>query len=99
MPLSKQVAAIGEPSRRIEIYQFCDPLTAKKMVEQSLSFAAYLPCRISLVEDARGQGWLVMMNLDMFIQHPRFDPRLKPDAIRIRDILLEIMAAGAAGDW
>jgi len=35
----------------------------------------------------------------MFIQHPRFDPGLKADAVRIRDMLLEIMDAGAAGDW
>jgi uncharacterized protein (DUF302 family) len=99
MPLWKQLAAMGEQSRRIEIYQFCDPLTAKKMVEHDISFAAYLPCRIALVEDAEGQGWLVMMNLDMFIRSPRFDPRLKADAVKIRDILLEIMHAGATGDW
>ena len=53
----------------------------------------------ALVENAQGQVWLLMMNLDMFIQHPRFDPALKADAVRIRDMLLEIMAAGAAGDW
>jgi uncharacterized protein (DUF302 family) len=99
MPLSKQVAAMGESSRRIDIFQFCDPLTAKRMVEHDLSFAAYLPCRIALVEDAQGRVWLMMMNLDMFIQHPRFDPGLKADAVRIRDMLLEIMDAGAAGDW
>ena len=99
LPLSKQVAAMGESSRRIDIFQFCDPLTAKRMVEHDLSFAAYLPCRIALVEDAQGQVWLLMMNLDMFIQSPGFDPRLKPDAVRIRDMLLEIMEAGAAGDW
>jgi uncharacterized protein (DUF302 family) len=99
LPLSKQVAAMGEASRRIDIFQFCDPLTAKRMVEHDLSFAAYLPCRIALVEDAQGQVWLLMMNLDMFIQSPGFDPRLKPDAVRIRDMLLEIMEAGAAGDW
>jgi uncharacterized protein (DUF302 family) len=99
MPLSKQVAAMGEQSRRIDIFQFCDPLTAKRMVEHDISFAAYLPCRIALVEDAKGQAWLMMMNLDMFIHSPRFDPKLKADAVRIRDMLLEIMDAGATGDW
>lgn len=58
MPLSRQIEAMGEKSRRIDIYQFCDPLTAKKMVEYDIHFAAYLPCRIALVEDAKGQGWL-----------------------------------------
>ena len=32
MPLSKQIEAMGVKSRRMDIYQFCDPLTAKKMV-------------------------------------------------------------------
>jgi uncharacterized protein (DUF302 family) len=99
MPLSKQIEAMGEKSRRIEIYQFCDPLTAKKMVEYDIHFAAYLPCRIALVEDAKGQGWLVMMNLDMFIQNPKLDAALKADAIKVRDTLNEIMQAGAQGAW
>jgi len=99
MPLSKQIEAMGEQSRRIDIYQFCDPLTAKKMVEYDIHFAAYLPCRIALVEDAKGQGWLVMMNLDMFIQDPKLNASLKADAIKVRDTLFEIMQAGATGAW
>lgn len=99
MPLSKQIIAQGEKSRRIDIYQFCDPLIAKKMVEYDIHFAAYLPCRISLVEDAKGQGWLVMMNLDIFIQDPKLDPALKVDAIRVRDTLNEIIQAGSQGAW
>jgi len=99
LPLSKQIAAMGEKSRRMEIYQFCDALTAKKMVEYDIHFAAYLPCRIAMVEDTRGHGWLVMMNLDMFIQDPKLDPALKKDAIQVRDTLNSIMEAGATGAW
>lgn len=99
MPLSKQIEAMGGKSRRIDIYQFCDPLIAKKMVEYDINFSAYLPCRIALVEDAKGQGWLVMMNLDMFIQDPKLDPALKADAIKVRDTLNGIMQAGASGAW
>ena len=99
MPLSKQLAAMGEKSRRMDIYQFCDPVTAKKMVEFDINFAAYLPCRIALVEDAKGQGWLLMMNLDMFIENPQFDTKLRADAVRIRDVLMQIMEAGATGAW
>ena len=99
MPLSKQLQAMGEKSRRIEIFQFCDPLTAKKMVEANIDFAAYLPCRISLVEDAQGKGWLVMMNLDPLINANQLSPELKKEAIKVRDTLNEIMRAGAKGDW
>lgn len=99
MPLSKQLEAMGEKSRYIDIYQFCDPLIAKKMVEYDINFAAYLPCRIALVEDAEGQSWLVMMNLDMFIQDPKLNASLKSDAIKVRNTLNEIMQAGATGAW
>jgi uncharacterized protein (DUF302 family) len=98
LPLSKQLKAMGKKARRMEIYQFCDPITAQKMVEYDINFAAYLPCRIALVEDAKGQNWLVMMNLDMLIQNPDFDPKLKQEAVKVRDILLSIMKAGANGE-
>lgn len=99
MPLSKQLQAMGEKSRRIEIFQFCDPLTAKKMVESNIDFAAYLPCRISLVEDEQGKGWLVMMNLDPLINANKLSPELKKEATKVRDTLNDIMQAGAKGDW
>jgi uncharacterized protein (DUF302 family) len=99
LPLSKQVEAMGQKSRRMEIFQFCDPLTAKKMVEHNIDFAAYLPCRISLVEDAKGQGWLVMMKLDPLIEGGNLDGELKNEAIKVRDTLTEIMQAGARGEW
>ena len=99
MPLSKQIEAMGEKSRRMEIYQFCDALTAKKMVEYDINFSAYLPCRIALVEDAQSQAWLVMMNLDMFIQGAKLSAPLQAEAIKVRNTLTEIMQAGAKGDW
>lgn len=59
---SKQVEAImGKPVPRATVYQFrdaCrDAMTAHHMLRYNLEFAAYLPCRIALVEDAKGQGW------------------------------------------
>ena len=99
LPLSKQLAAMGQKTGRIEIFQFCDPLAAKKMVDADIDFAAYLPCRIALVQDKHGQGWLVMMNLDMLIEGNRLSPSLKRDAIKVRDTLMQIMKAGAQGDW
>lgn len=99
LPLSKQIIAMGEKSRRIEIFQFCDPLTAKKMVEYDIHFSAYLPCRITLVEDEKGQGWLLMMNLNLFLGDPKLTPALKTDAIKVRDTLEAIMQAGAKGEF
>lgn len=97
LPLSKQIEAMGKKARRMEIYQFCDPLTAQRMVEANINFAAYLPCRIALVEDENGQGWLVMMNLDMMLNGATLTKELKAEATRVRDALMDIMKAGAEG--
>ena len=99
LTLSKQVAAIsGKTERRATIYQFCDALTARKMLDYSLDFAAYLPCRIALVEDEKGQGFLVMMDINLLINAAKLDPGLKAKAIEVRDSLLNIMKAGANGE-
>lgn len=97
LPLSKQVEAMGKKAKRMEIYQFCDPLTAQRMVEANINFAAYLPCRIALVEDEQGKGWLVMMNLDMMLNSTKLSKELKAEATRVRDALMDIMKAGANG--
>ncbi len=101
LPLSEQVKAMtGKPVRRIGVYQFCDALTAKQMVDYSIDFAAYLPCRIALVEDDKepGRGWLVMMDLNMIINAAQLTPEMKAKAIEVRDILESIMKAGANGE-
>ncbi|MGD8483507.1 MAG: DUF302 domain-containing protein [Thioalkalispiraceae bacterium] len=98
LPLSKQIESMGKKARRMDIYQFCDPLTAQRMVEANIHFAAYLPCRIALVEDEKGKGWLVMMNLDMMLQGATLNDELKTKATRVRDVLMDIMQAGANGE-
>lgn len=98
LPLSKQIEAMGQKARRMSIYQFCDPLTAQRMVEANINFAAYLPCRIALVEDEKGKGWLVMMNLDMMLQGATLTKELKVRATKVRDVLMDIMKAGSNGD-
>jgi len=98
LPLSKQVEAMGKKARHMSIYQFCDALTAQRMVEANIHFAAYLPCRIALVEDNKGKSWLVMMNLDMMLQGATVSKDLKIRATKVRDVLMDILQAGANGD-
>jgi len=98
LPLSKQIQAMGEKSGFIGIYQFCEPLTAKKMVEYDMNFAAYLPCRISAVEDKQGKAWLIMMNMEILLNNPKLNKELRQEAERVWKNLLDIMKAGASGD-
>ena len=101
LPLSEQVAAMtGEDQRFWKIYMFCDPLTAAKMVNYSDAFSAYLPCRIALVEDKTGQLWLYTLNMDMMIHGgAKLPDELYEEATRVKEIILEIMNRGAAGDF
>ncbi len=101
LPLSEQVAAMtGEDQRYLKIYMFCNPLTAAKMVEYSDAFSAYLPCRISLVEDKTGQLWIYTLNMDMMIHGGKsLPPDLYEEANKVKDIMLDIMNRGAEGDF
>ena len=101
LPLSEQVAIMtGKDQRFWKIYMFCDPLTAAKMVDYSDAFSAYLPCRIALVEDKTGQLWLYTLNMDMMIHGGKELPaELYEEATRVKEIILEIMNRGAAGDF
>ncbi|TCJ18186.1 DUF302 domain-containing protein [Parasulfuritortus cantonensis] len=99
LPLSKQVEAMtGKPQRRMTIYQFCDALTAKKLLELNPAFAAFLPCRVALVEDEQGKGRIIMLNMDNMIKAANLPPEVKAKAEEVRDNLLSIMTAGANGD-
>lgn len=101
LPLSEQVAAMtGEEQRYLKIYMFCNPLTAAKMVEFSDAFSAYLPCRISVVEDDAGQLWLYSLNMDMMIHGgTTLPPELLEEANAVKEIILDIMERGAAGEF
>ncbi len=98
LPLYKEVEAMGLKSPRVEIFQFCDAGIASQMIAQNINFSAYLPCRITLIQDKQGKAWLVTMNLDMFIKAAKLPPALQAKAIKVRDTLQSIMEAGANGD-
>ncbi|MEN8214679.1 MAG: DUF302 domain-containing protein [Pseudomonadota bacterium] len=101
LPLSEQVELMtGEKQPFLKIYQYCDPLVAMKMVNFSGAFAAYLPCRISMVEDKDGQVWLYALNMDMMIEGGRTLPDdLLAEAKNVREIILDVMQKGAAGEF
>ena len=101
LPLSEQDEAMtGEKQRYLKIYMFCDPLTAAKMVDFSDAFSAYLPCRVSLIEDKNGKLWLYSLNMDMMIHGGTTLPDdLFAEANTVKDTILDIMNRGAEGDF
>jgi len=101
LPLSEQVESMtGEKQRYLKIFMFCDPLTAVQMLDFSDAYSAYLPCRISVVEDKQGKFWLYSLNMDMMIHGGTPLPtELFDEANRVKDIILDIMERGAEGDF
>lgn len=99
-PLYKELEARGvENPMRLEILQFCNPENAYDLVKYNPIFAAYMPCRIALVEDADGQLWVMMMNLDMLINNTPLPPELKEIAVNVNSTLKAIMEAAATGEF
>jgi hypothetical protein len=101
LPLYKDVEAkSGQPYRFVKIYMFCNSMTAARMLDYSDAFSAYLPCRITLVEDTQGKLWLYALNMDLMIHGGSPLPQeLKDEAINVKEIILDIMERGAAGDF
>jgi uncharacterized protein (DUF302 family) len=101
LPLYKEVEAMsGKPFRFMKVYMFCNAMTAARMVEVSDAFSAYLPCRISLVEDSSGKLWLYTLNMDLMIHGGKQLPEaLKQEATQVKDTLLDIMKRGASGEF
>lgn len=101
LPLYKEVEAVtGEPYRFVKIYMFCNAMTAARMLDYSDAFSAYLPCRITLVEDPQGKLWLYTLNMDLMIHGGKeLPPALKEEAVQVKNIIEDIMNRGAKGDF
>jgi uncharacterized protein (DUF302 family) len=101
LPLSEQVKLeTGIDQRFLKIYQFCNPQTAMKMVDFSDAFSAYLPCRISMIEDKAGKYHLYSLNMDMMIYGGKpLPPELHAEAVKIQETMTNIMKSGAEGDF
>lgn len=100
LPLSKELEArSGKKEPVLTVYSYCSPDTARKMVDFSPHMAAYLPCRVSLVEKADGL-WLYTLNMDMMVKMGRKLPSpLKEEAMAVRNTIHEMMERASKGEF
>ncbi len=99
LPLSKELEARGIKTGYIRVLSYCNPETARKMILFSAPMAAYLPCRITLVEKEDGL-WLYTLNMDMMIKMgKKMPPELLEETTRVRDTLWAMLERGAAGEF
>ncbi|MCB1758699.1 MAG: c-type cytochrome [Gammaproteobacteria bacterium] len=97
--VSKELESRGVETPFLAIYQFCNPMDARTMIINNPIFASYMPCRISLVEDPNGKLWLMMLNLDMLINSQLLPQEVVDTAIKVNQQMLDIMVAGATGEF
>ncbi|UCH41574.1 MAG: DUF302 domain-containing protein [Gammaproteobacteria bacterium] len=106
-PLWKDIVAItgDENTPRVEIFNFCDAMVARKVLDYAPEFIVFIPCRIALLEDADGQLWVMTLDWDVnwlnLAQNPNsvLDKELREEAIRIREGMRYIMEGAATGDF
>lgn len=101
LPLSKELEArSGKKEKLLTVYSYCSPGTARKMVDFSPHMAAYLPCRISVVEHDDGSLWLYTLNMDMMVKMGRKLPSpLKEEAQAVRDTIWTMMQRASQGEF
>ncbi len=103
-PLSKDVeATTGKPSPRVEVFNFCDSMVARRMLDYAPELIAFLPCRIAILEDAKKDFWVVTLDWDIawmqFSKNPNnMDEALMKEAAKVRAIIDDMMKAAATGD-
>jgi uncharacterized protein (DUF302 family) len=103
-PLSQDVAAVtGKPTPRVEVFSFCDSVVARNLLDYVPELIAFLPCRIAVLEDAHKQIWLITLDWDIswldYSQNPnKMDAELYKESRRIRDVMENMINAGANGD-
>ncbi|MDM5180486.1 DUF302 domain-containing protein, partial [Massilia sp. DJPM01] len=99
LPLSKELQArSGKPEKFLKVYSYCDPETARAMVDFSPPMAAFLPCRITVLEKEDGL-WIYTMNMDMLTNMGRtLPPELKPRVTRMRDAIWKMLERGSRGE-
>lgn len=87
----------GKPAKRMEIFNFCDGLTANKMLAADPLMIAFMPCRIALLEDKDGKRWVISMMMDLDLIKAMPDDTRK-SAEHVMETMKDMMVAASKGD-
>jgi uncharacterized protein (DUF302 family) len=100
MPLSKELELrTGQKQKFLKVYMYCNPATARLMVDFSPHMAAYLPCRLTVVEKDDGL-WIYTLNMDMMVNMGRkLPPALREEALRARETIYQMLNRAADGEF
>ncbi len=97
LPLSEELKARGIQSGVIYVMSFCNPETARKMVDFSPAMSGFLPCRVTIIEKEDGL-YIYTMNMDMAIKMGKKMPDdLLKDTMQVRDTIWMMLQNGKSG--
>lgn len=82
-----------EFARECRIYEVCNPVQAKKVLEANLEISTALPCRISVYEEGGRRRLATIKPTAMIALYP--NPELKSVAEEVERTLTAIMAEAA----
>lgn len=78
----------------------CAVPIAKRMLQYSMEFGGFMPCRIMIITMGDGKRYLLTMSLDLMMwggkTHP---PEIQELVEEMRTALIEIPKRAAIGDW
>ena len=101
LPLSKEVALrTGKKQRYVRVLSYCNPMIAIEMVKFSMAYGAYLPCRIVIMEDEKGNLWLYTLDLDMMIHGGApLPPKMLEYGNKVKNTIYTMMDKAASGEF
>ena len=101
LPLSKEVSLrTGKKQRYVRVLSYCNPMIAIEMVEFSMAYGAYLPCRIVIMEDEKGDLWLYTLDLDMMIHGGQpLPPKMLKYGNQVKKTIYTMMDRAASGEF
>ncbi len=83
----------------IQIRSYCSPSIGKKFITYSPEFIGFMPCRIGIAEDKKGDLYLYTMSLDMMIHGGKKLPKEMLElANDVREGMYGMLEKGAEGE-
>jgi len=101
LPLSKEVELrTGKKQPYVRVLSYCNPAIAIEMVKWSMAYGAYLPCRITIMQDKNGDYWLYTLDLDMMIHGGRpLPPKMLAYGNQVKKTIYTMMERASKGDF
>ena len=99
LPLSEELNARGVESKLIHVMSFCNPVTARKMIDFSPAMGGFLPCRVTIIEEEDGLH-IYTMNMDMMIKMgKKLPPELLKETMIVREAMWTMLENGKTGEF